>query len=291
MMKGIILAGGSGTRLYPLTKGTSKQMLPVFDKPMIYYPLSILMLAQIRDILIITTKEDQSNFQRLLGDGSNYGVNLEWVVQNEPKGLAEAFIIGEEFIGQENVCLILGDNFFYGQNLISRLNNMINNLNGATVCGVYVNDPKAYGVLELKEGKVIAIHEKPENPPSNFAVPGLYFYDNTVIKKAKNVKPSARGEIEITSINNMYIQEGRLNAQLMGRGFTWFDTGSHTDLLQAANFVETIQSRQGYYIGAIDEIGFNNGWISEADFTKACEELKKTEYGQYLNRILKESKR
>ena len=284
-MKGIILAGGSGTRLYPLTKGVSKQILPLFDKPMIYYPLSILMLAKIRDILIITTREDQHNFQRLLGDGSNYGIKIEWIIQDEPKGLAEAFIIGEEFIGGNNVCLVLGDNFFYGHHLVSQLNDMVNNLNGATICGVYVNDPKAYGVLELDGDKVIAIHEKPENPPSNFAVAGLYFYDNTVVEKAKNVKPSARGEMEITSVNNMYIREGRLNAKLMGRGFTWFDTGSHTYLLQASNFVETIQKRQGYYIGAIDEIGFNNGWISEEDFTRTCEELKKTEYGQYLDRV------
>jgi len=284
-VKGIILAGGSGTRLYPLTKGVSKQILPLFDKPMIYYPLSILMLAKIRDILIITTREDQHNFQRLLGDGSNYGIKIEWIIQDEPKGLAEAFIIGEEFIGGNNVCLVLGDNFFYGHHLVSQLNDMVNNLNGATICGVYVNDPKAYGVLELDGDKVIAIHEKPENPPSNFAVAGLYFYDNTVVEKAKNVKPSARGEMEITSVNNMYIREGRLNAKLMGRGFTWFDTGSHTYLLQASNFVETIQKRQGYYIGAIDEIGFNNGWISEEDFTRTCEELKKTEYGQYLDRV------
>lgn len=288
-MKGIILAGGSGTRLYPLTKGVSKQILPLFDKPMIYYPLSILMLAKIRDILIITTKEDQVNFQRLLGNGRNYGINIEWIIQDEPKGLAEAFIIGENFIGEEDVCLVLGDNFFYGQHLVSQLNDMVNSLSGggATICGVYVNDPRAYGVLELDGDKVIAVHEKPENPPSNFVVPGLYFYDNTVIEKAKNVKPSARGEMEITSINNMYIQEGTLNAQLMGRGFTWFDTGSHTHLLQASNFIETIQKRQGYYIGAIDEIGFNNCWISEEDFIKTCEELKKTEYGQYLNRVRK----
>jgi len=288
-MKGIILAGGSGTRLYPLTKGVSKQMLPIFDKPMIYYPLSILMLAKIRDILIITTKEDQNNFQRWLSDGSRYGINVEWAVQDEPNGLAEAFIIGEDFIGDDHVCLVLGDNFFYGQRLVSHLNEMVNHLNGATICGVYVNDPRAYGVLDLDGDKVVAIYEKPENPPSNFVVPGLYFYDNTVVEKAKNVKPSARGELEITSVNNMYIKEGKLNAQLMGRGFTWFDTGTHADLLQASNFVETIQKRQGYYIGAIDEIGYNNGWIDEESFIKICEELKKTEYGQYLNRILKSS--
>ena len=284
-MKGIILAGGSGSRLYPLTKGVSKQMLPIFDKPMIYYPLSILMLAKIRDILIITTREDQDNFQRLLGNGSSYGISIEWAMQDKPNGLAEAFIIGEEFIGDDNVCLALGDNFFYGHHLVSQLSEMVKNLNGATVCGVYVNDPRAYGVLELDGEKVIAIHEKPENPTSNYVVPGLYFYDNTVVKKAKNVKPSARGEVEITSVNNMYIQEGKLKAQLMGRGFTWFDTGTHTDALQASIFVETIQKRQGYYIGAIDEIGFNNGWITKEEFTKTCEELKKTEYGRYLERI------
>lgn len=287
-MKGIILAGGSGTRLYPLTKGISKQMLPIFDKPMIYYPLSVLLLAKIREILIITTPEDQHNFQRLLGDGEDYGLKLSWAVQDQPRGLADAFLVGEDFIGNDEVCLVLGDNFFYGQHFVKELADIREHLDGCTVCGVYVKNPSQYGVLEFKDEKVVNIEEKPEIPKSNYAVPGLYFYDNTVVEKAKKVKPSARGEIEITSVNNMYLKEGRLTANLMGRGMTWLDTGTHIDLIQAANFVETIQNRQGLYIGAIEEISYRNGWIDDEKFLKLCHELDKTDYGKYLRRVYEE---
>ncbi|MDF9866985.1 glucose-1-phosphate thymidylyltransferase [Bacilli bacterium PM5-3] len=289
-MKGIILAGGSGTRLYPLTKGLSKQMIPIFDKPMIYYPLSTLMLAKIKDILIITTREDQENFKRLLGDGSFIGLNIEWAIQDEPNGLAEAFIIGEDFIGDDEVCLVLGDNFFYGQHFVRELEEIRNTLDGCTVCGIYVKDPTQYGVLSFDGDKVVEIEEKPEKPKSNYAVPGLYFYDNSVIEKAKNVKPSARGELEITTLNNMYLKENKMNARLMGRGMTWLDTGTHIDLIQAANFVETIQNRQGLYIGAIEEISYRNKWIDDEQFLKICDELKKTDYGEYLTKIYNENR-
>ncbi len=282
-MKGIILAGGSGTRLYPITKGVSKQLLPVYDKPMVYYPLSVLMLAGIRDILLITTPEDISGFQRLLGDGSDLGINLSYAVQPKPDGLAQAFIIGEEFIGQDKVCLVLGDNIFYGQGFGPMLRAAVARSKGATVFGYQVKDPERFGVVEFDEHKrAISIEEKPLKPKSNYAVTGLYFYDNDVIDIAKQVKPSARGELEITSINQAYMERGDLHVELLGRGFAWLDTGTHESLLEAAHFVETIEKRQGYKIACLEEIAFNNGWLSAADLQRIGRSFSKNGYGQYL---------
>ena len=285
-MKGIILAGGSGTRLYPLTKSISKQIMPIYDKPMIYYPLSVLMLANIREILIISTERDLPVFKELLKDGSDLGLKLEYKVQEKPNGLAEAFIIGEEFIGDDNVALILGDNIFYGSGFTGLVEEAAKLENGAIVFGYPVKDPRAYGVVEFDEnGKAISLEEKPENPKSNYAIPGLYFYDNTVIEKAKNVKPSARGEIEITTVNEMYLSEGKLNVKNLGRGVAWLDTGTHDALLEAATYVEAIQKRQGFYIACIEEIAYAKGWISKEQLQKLAEPMMKTEYGKYLRAL------
>ena len=287
-MKGIILAGGSGTRLYPLTKAISKQILPIYDKPMIYYPLSVLMLANIREILIISTPRDLLVFEELLGDGSQLGIKLEFKIQKHPNGLAEAFIIGEEFIGDDNVCLILGDNVFYGAGFSGLIEEAAILKDGAIVFGYPVKDPRAYGVVEFdKSGKAISLEEKPENPKSNYAIPGLYFYDNTVVKKSKSIKPSARGELEITTINEKYLKEGKLNVKQLGRGITWLDTGTHEALLQAANYVETIQNRQGYYIACIEEIAYRKKWIKETQLKQLASSMLKTEYGKYLMDLLK----
>lgn len=287
-MKGIILAGGSGTRLYPLTKSISKQIIPIYDKPMIYYPLSVLMLANIREILIISTPRDLLVFEELLGDGSQLGIKLEFKIQKHPNGLAEAFIIGEEFIGDDNVCLILGDNVFYGAGFSGLIEEAAILKDGAIVFGYPVKDPRAYGVVEFdKSGKAISLEEKPENPKSNYAIPGLYFYDNTVVKKSKSIKPSARGELEITTINEKYLKEGKLNVKQLGRGITWLDTGTHEALLQAANYVETIQNRQGYYIACIEEIAYRKKWIKETQLKQLASSMLKTEYGKYLMDLLK----
>ena len=287
-MKGIILAGGKGTRLYPLTMSISKQILPVYDKPMIYYPLSVLMLANIREILIISTERDLPVFKELLKDGSEFGLKLEYKVQEKPNGLAEAFIIGKEFIGDDNVALILGDNIFYGSGFTGLLEETAELESGAAIFGYPVKDPRAYGVVEFDEnGKAISLEEKPENPKSNYAIPGLYFYDNTVVEKAKNVKPSARREIEITTVNEMYLSEGKLNVKNLGRGVAWLDTGTHEALLEAANFVEAIQKRQGFYIACIEEIAYKKGWIDNKKLEELAETLQKTEYGKYLKELKK----
>lgn len=285
-MKGIVLAGGAGTRLHPTTIAVSKQILPIYDKPMIYYPMSVLMLAGIKEILIISTPRDIRFFQELFGDGSQLGLKLQYAVQEEPRGLAEAFIIGEEFIGNDRVALVLGDNVFYGYGFTERLSNAANREDEATIFGYHVSNPEAFGVVEFDDSNnVVSIEEKPENPKSNFAVPGLYFYDNDVVEIAKNIKPSARGEIEITAINNEYLKRGKLKVELLGRGMAWLDTGTHRGLLDAANFVEAVQTRQGLYIACLEEIAYRKGFISKEELIKLAEPLKKVEYGMYLLRI------
>ncbi|HFV1700107.1 TPA: glucose-1-phosphate thymidylyltransferase RfbA, partial [Escherichia coli] len=282
-MKGIILAGGSGTRLYPITMGVSKQLLPIYDKPMIYYPLSVLLLAKIRDILIITTPEDHASFIRLLGDGSRFGINLSYAVQEKPEGLAQAFLIGSEFIGADKVCLVLGDNIFFGQAFGKQLSKVIKELEGATVFGYKVRDPERFGVVEFdNDNKAVSIEEKPVKAKSNWAVTGLYFYDNTVVDIAKNVKPSERGELEITSINETYLSQGKLKVEQLGRGFAWLDTGTHDSLLDASHFVETVEKRQGYKIACLEEIAYNNNWLTKEDIRFLAKKLTKTDYGKYL---------
>lgn len=288
-MKGIILAGGSGTRLYPITLGTSKQLLPVYDKPMIYYPLSVLMLAGIREILIITTPEDLAGFKRALGSGEQFGINLSYEIQPRPEGLAQAFIIGEEFIGSSRVCLVLGDNIFYGQGFSPKLKQAASRTKGATVFGYQVKDPERFGVVEFDANKrAMSLEEKPANPRSQFAVTGLYFYDNRVIDIAKQVKPGRRGELEITDINRAYLENKQLNVELLGRGFAWLDTGTHESLLEAAQFVETIEKRQGYKIACLEEIAFNQGWLSKDEVLAKAAELMKNGYGQYLRELVDE---
>ena len=282
-MKGIILAGGSGSRLYPITKGISKQLLPIYDKPMIYYPISVLMLAGIQEILIITTVEDQSSFIRLLGDGSDFGIKLKYAVQEKPEGLAQAFLIGEDFIGDESVCLALGDNIFWGQGFSPILRKAAQRKSGATVFGYQVKDPERFGVVEFDSNqKAVSIEEKPVKPKSNFAITGLYFYDNNVVEIAKNVKPSKRGELEITSINEAYLEMGNLNVELLGRGFAWLDTGTHESLFEAGMFVETVEKRQGYKIACLEEIAFNQGWLSSTRVKEIALNMSKNNYGQYL---------
>ena len=289
-MKGIILAGGSGTRLYPLTMVTSKQLLPIYDKPMIYYPMSVLMNAGIRDILIISTPQDTPRFKELLGDGHQFGVNLSYAVQESPDGLAQAFIIGEEFIGDDSVAMVLGDNIFAGHGLTKRLHAAVENAKtgkGATVFGYYVDDPERFGIVEFdSEGKAISIEEKPEHPKSNYCVTGLYFYDNKVVEYAKNLKPSARGELEITDLNRIYLEEGQLNVELLGQGFTWLDTGTHESLVDATNFVKTMETHQHRKIACLEEIAYLNGWISKDAIMEVYEVLKKNQYGQYLKDVV-----
>ena len=285
-MKGIILAGGAGTRLYPITRSISKQIIPVYDKPMIYYPLSVLMLAGIREILIISTPSDIGLYEELLGDGSQLGLNISYKIQPSPDGLAQAFILGEEFIGDDNVCMILGDNIFYGYNFSGILQDAASLEDGAFVFGYYVNDPERYGVVEFDEtGKVMSIEEKPEKPKSNYAITGLYFYSNDVVKKAKNLKPSKRGELEITDLNRLYLEENRLNVKLLGRGFAWLDTGTHDSLLQASNFIATIEQRQGLKVSCIEEIAYKRGFINREQLLELAQPLRKNQYGEYLLRL------
>ena len=288
-MKGIILAGGSGTRLYPVTKAISKQITPIYDKPLIYYPLSVLMLAGIKDILVISTPRDIGTFEELLGNGSDLGLKIEYAIQEYPNGLAEAFIIGENFIGNDACALVLGDNMFYGHGLTGIVKEAAKRETGATIFGYYVNDPKSFGVVEFdKNGKAISLEEKPKVPKSNFAIPGLYFYDNSVIEKAKMVKPSKRGELEITTLNEMYLNEGTLNVLSLGRGMAWLDTGTHDGLLEASNFVKTIQSRQGVMVACLEEIAYGNGWISKEKVEELAKPLLKSDYGKYLMNLIKE---
>lgn len=286
-MKGIVLAGGSGTRLYPMTKSVSKQLLPIYDKPMIYYPLSVLLLAGIKDILVISTPDALPQYQQLLGDGSQFGIQLHYEMQEKPRGLAEAFIIGEKFIGNDSVCLVLGDNVFFGQDFSGILKQALNNIEGATIFGYPVSNPKAFGVVEFdNDWNVLSIEEKPEKPKSKFAVPGLYFYDNHVVEYAKNIVPSARGELEITAINNKYLEENKLKVVLMGRGMAWLDTGTPSGMLKASQFVEAIQSRQGFYVSCLEEIAWRKGFISSKDLKIRGEELKMTDYGKYVLSLL-----
>ena len=285
-MKGIILAGGSGTRLYPMTKSISKQIIPIYDKPMIYYPLSVLMLAGIKDVLIISTPRDMRDFKELLGDGNELGMKFQYAIQEQPKGLAEAFIIGENFIGDDNVALVLGDNIFHGYGFSERLKNAVSRKEGATIFGYHVSNPKDFGVVEFdEENNVVSIEEKPKEPKSNYAVPGLYFYDNDVIEIAKSIKPSSRGEIEITEVNNEYLKKGKLKVELFGRGMAWLDTGTPSGLLNAANFVETVQTRQGLYIACIEEIAFRMGFIEKENLKKLAKPMAKTDYGKYLKQV------
>lgn len=288
-MKGIVLAGGAGTRLHPITRGVSKQLLAVYDKPMIYYPLSVLMLAGIREIMIITTPEDQASFQRLLGNGSRFGVMFTYAVQPKPEGLAQAFLIGKNFIGKDQVALVLGDNIFYGANFSDMVKNAARRKKGATVFGYYVRDPERFGVVEFDAGgKAVSIEEKPPKPRSNYAVTGLYFYDNDVVKIAESIKPSSRGELEITGVNNVYLKRGDLHVEKLGRGYAWLDTGTHESMLDAANFIHTIETRQGVQVACLQEIAYNNGWLSAQEILRGIDDMRKTEYGQYLLRILKE---
>ena len=288
-MKGIVLAGGAGTRLHPITRGVSKQLLAVYDKPMVYYPISVLMLAGIREILIITTPEDQSSFQRLLGDGSRFGVEFTYAVQPRPEGLAQAFLIGKEFIGRDSVALVLGDNIFYGADLSKLVRTAAAREKGATVFGYYVADPERFGVVEFgPDGKALSIEEKPAKPKSNYAVTGLYFYDNDVVSIAEAVKPSARGELEITSVNNEYLRRGTLHVETLGRGYAWLDTGTHDSMLDAANFIRTVETRQGLQIACLQEIAYNNGWLGAAEVREGIQDMLKTEYGKYLMRVTEE---